>query len=372
MIPARAGASVQPDLRHYQLGPARLQGLRGRFAASGAHRLLPAPDSPAPAEALRDPGHQPAPAGRGPAIGAGRFARSLAPLAHPKRPMPMKSRLKGSPGGPQKEQPPAQEGLTGGGLRAKAVSWALCLLFLASCASTSNKPVADQGPEAFRPEVREFVIGPGDELDIQVYRHDDLRQRLRVHPDGRISFPLIGPVEASGVSIFDLQEEITRRLTQYIVNPQVSVSIIAIRSQKIFVLGEVKTPGVFSLDRPMSVVEALSAAGGFTPDAQQGNVLLIRGGNRAIPLDVRAALKSGAVKDVNLSLESNDVIYVPSMLIADVARFMRHLEAILRPIVLSETAIILAPAAWDAIRGKTEDEQVRTIIPPGPIITPAP
>lgn len=192
-------------------------------------------------------------------------------------------------------------------------------------------------------KVKEFILGPGDKIEIIVYRQDDLRRTVQIDTSGKITYPLVGDIEAGGLSIFQLRDKIRDGLSKYIVDPQVSVGVTSVQSQKIIVLGEVKNPGLFSLEAPINALEAISRAGGPTSDAKQGNVLLIRGGLKnpeLITLDIGSIL-SGHDMAQNVYLQNGDIIYVPATFIANVSRFFEHLSKIITPIVQMEGGYFL-------------------------------
>ncbi|MHC4259025.1 MAG: polysaccharide biosynthesis/export family protein [Planctomycetota bacterium] len=203
------------------------------------------------------------------------------------------------------------------------------------------------------PTVSEFILGPGDELRISVYRHDDLTQEVRIGPSGKIMCPLAGDVQASGLSIFQVRDSIRDGLSRYIVNPQVSVSILSAQSQKIIVLGEVRSPGFFPSDMPMSLVEVVARAGGVTADAEQRNVLLIRGGmeNPDVKvLNLEKVLKTGDLTE-NVVVRGGDIVYMPRSTIADVSKFFGYLSTIISPIVEGERAYLLGDEIRTGERG---------------------
>jgi polysaccharide biosynthesis/export protein len=246
----------------------------------------------------------------------------------------------------------------------------LGLIFLQACA-TVEKPaiepaVTDLAPAEStvkKPRVSDVVLGPGDVMEIAVYRQDDLNKKIQIPPDGRIFYPFVGEVQAAGMSVVRLRDTITEGLSPYVMNPQVSVAVTALRSEKVFILGEVERPGIFALEAGMSVLEAISGAGGFTPDAKWSNVLLIRNGldkPQMASLNLKETLKRGNLSQ-NVTLASGDILYVPPVFIADVSRFARHLEFILRPILLLEQGIFFWPQVSDAITGE-EVDTTRTII----------
>jgi polysaccharide biosynthesis/export protein len=192
--------------------------------------------------------------------------------------------------------------------------------------------------------IKEFTVGPGDVIEITVWRHDDLNRKLQIDPNGKIHYPLLGEVEAAGNSVNVLRDSIEEGLRQYYVKPVVSVTVGSVQSQRIFVLGEVKNPGLFPLDKPTSVLEAIARSGGFTLDAKKENVFLVRGGLDApepVKLDLQSTVEMGNVKE-NIALQQGDIIYVPATRIANVSRFFRYLQSILIPVALLTRGAVAA------------------------------
>lgn len=159
----------------------------------------------------------------------------------------------------------------------------------------------------------EYEIGPEDLLDISVWKEKDLQKEVLVRPDGWITFPLVGNIEAKGKTALQLQEEITQWLKQYIPSPVVSVSIKKIAGYKIFVIGRVNKPGDYVVGRYIDVLQALSLAGGLTPFAEEGNIKIVRKehGKETILRFNYAEVKKGRRLEQNITLQSGDVIIVP-------------------------------------------------------------
>jgi polysaccharide export outer membrane protein len=134
----------------------------------------------------------------------------------------------------------------------------------------------------------------------------------------------------------------------------VSVEVASSRRNKVFVLGEVKSPGIFQIETEMNVVEAISHAGGFTPNANMKNVLLIRGDmdNPVLKkLDVKRAFKKGDLIH-NVALLQGDILYIPSTPIANVETFFKRISNIIAPIVELERGIIFEPLLEDVFKGE--------------------
>jgi polysaccharide export outer membrane protein len=243
----------------------------------------------------------------------------------------------------------------------------IVLLIFLSC--SGHEPVRSDATEFERtmessaPDYSSpFILGPGDEIAINVWRHDDLNRTVTIDPSGVIHLPLAGEIQTSGLTLIQLREQIAQRLSKYIVNPQVDLNLSTVRSKRVHVLGEVRSPGPFILDYRMVAWEAISRAGGFTRDANRENILLIRAQEGvaqayAINIDVQSFLEKGKVPG-NIYLQNNDVVYVLPTKIANVERFMNRVNNIVGAIVTIERSIILGKDAYDVLRGEGETKAV--------------
>jgi polysaccharide export outer membrane protein len=211
----------------------------------------------------------------------------------------------------------------------------LGILVLFGCAS--NKEIqrnTETEPQQIPPiTISEYMLGFGDELEISVFRHDEMTKKVRILPDGKIQYPLVGEVYARGLSVNQLKDKLREGLLKYFVDPQVSVTVTTVGSKKFFVLGEVNHPGVFELDRPKTVIEAISDAEGFTRDAKLSYVLLIRGGPSSPTPDYKVLDLKKALKEIdmtqNVAIHQGDIIYVPISEYADAAKFFERLWTII-------------------------------------------
>ena len=122
-------------------------------------------------------------------------------------------------------------------------------------------------PQTVSPPAAEYLVGPHDVLSVVVFGEEDLKKTISLDADGTFDFPYIGRVKAGGLTARSIAEEVSRRLKNYYVNPQVSVEVAKFRSQNIFVFGQVHAPGQYPLSGNMSVMQALAAAGSPTPGA---------------------------------------------------------------------------------------------------------
>lgn len=134
---------------------------------------------------------------------------------------------------------------------------------------------------------RDYVIGAGDALAIRVYNQDPLSTRGRVRPDGKISVPLAGEVDALGRRPQDLAKDIEARLKPFVVAPAVFVSVEEVRPIQISMLGEVTRPGVVALDAGAGVLQAIASAGGTTDFADRERIFVLRKREAQPPLRIR-------------------------------------------------------------------------------------
>jgi len=157
----------------------------------------------------------------------------------------------------------------------------------------------------------DYRIGDDDELAISVYGDTDLSKTQIVRPGGRIAFPLIGEITASGRTPEELSREIAQRLTPYVRNPRVTVIVSKFNSRRLSVLGEVKTPGIVGYSSEITLLEAVSRSGGLTEDADLLGALFVRGGE-VEPVDFYALFKRGEMSQ-NVVMKSGDAVLIPSM-----------------------------------------------------------
>jgi polysaccharide export outer membrane protein len=158
-----------------------------------------------------------------------------------------------------------------------------------------------------------YRLGAEDVLEISVWREDALKREVLVRPDGGISYPLIGEVQAAGKTVNDLREEITKRLEKFVPDAAVSVTVLKTGSQRIYVLGKVTKPGEFPVGRNVDVLQALSMAGGLTPFADANGIRIMRrDGDRQTVLPFEyARIVRGEKLEQNVLLRAGDVVVVP-------------------------------------------------------------
>ncbi len=159
----------------------------------------------------------------------------------------------------------------------------------------------------------QYVIGPEDVLYIHVWREESLTRTVPVRMDGNISLPIIQEIKASGLTPLQLKEELTRRLKEFIESPNVSVTVMEANSFKVYVTGQVKTPGVYRLRSETTVLQIIPMAGGFTDWANEKKILVVRkenGKEKRIMVNYKKIMK-GDDPASNLILKSGDTVIVP-------------------------------------------------------------
>ena len=158
-----------------------------------------------------------------------------------------------------------------------------------------------------------YKVLPGDILQISVWGEEDLQGQVLVRPDGGISFPLCGDISAKNRSVVDLQKEIASRLSRYVSDPVVTVSVAEVQGNKIYVIGQVARPGFFVVNPQVDVLQALSMAGGTTPFANLNDIkILRRTGSAQEVLEFRYNdVINGRRLEQNIILQSGDIVIVP-------------------------------------------------------------
>jgi polysaccharide biosynthesis/export protein len=158
-----------------------------------------------------------------------------------------------------------------------------------------------------------YVIGPQDVLDINVWKETELTRSVPVRPDGKISLPLLNDVQAGGLTPSQLAEQITTSLKKFITDPQVTVIVAQINSQRVYILGETARPGAYPLLPGMTVLQALSSAGGFTLFANVKKIYVLRkeGGKQEKFFFNYKEVVDGKNTDQNIELKAGDQIVVP-------------------------------------------------------------
>lgn len=166
-----------------------------------------------------------------------------------------------------------------------------------------------------------YAIGIGDVIDISVWKNAELSVTVPVRPDGRVSVPLLGDVQAAGMTPRALTEDLTQRFKEFVTAPSVSVVIKEIHSRKVFVTGEVATPGAYDLQPRTKLMQVLAMAGGLTPYAKRKVVVLRDSRESRDPKDRNKAdtrmefdldgIISGKRPEFNIVLQPGDTLIFP-------------------------------------------------------------
>jgi polysaccharide export outer membrane protein len=182
----------------------------------------------------------------------------------------------------------------------------IVLAMLAIGLSVSSVAVATPAPEG-------YTLQPGDILEISVWKEPDLQREVLVRPDGGISFPLVGDVDTTGLTVKGLAAVIKKRISTYIPDPVVTASLKQMMGNRIYVIGKVNKPGEFPIIRNVDVMQALSMAGGINPFGQGDEITILRregGVQQSIPFDYDD-VESGRDLEQNIILRPGDVVVVP-------------------------------------------------------------
>lgn len=212
-------------------------------------------------------------------------------------------------------------------------------------------------PTILTPEpASEYVIGVNDLLQVSVYGYTDLAAAQAVRPDGKIAFPLIGSVQASGLTPERLQEEIAARLAEFVRQPRVTVIVAEYNSRRVISVGELNIPGIVPFGAEMSLVEGISLAGGLTANADLQGAMVVRNG-KILPVNFERLLRQGDFAH-NVMLRPNDVILVPNVS----ARRIFVLGAVRDPQVVTAKFDVSLIEAIALAGGLTRDAEQKNIL----------
>jgi polysaccharide export outer membrane protein len=159
----------------------------------------------------------------------------------------------------------------------------------------------------------EYRIGPEDVLQVFVWKNETLSRTVSVRPDGKISLPLLGDVEAAGQTTGELREVLVKRYTEFIAAPEISVIVNEVKSIKVSVIGEVLKPGRYELKSQTTVLDVVALAGGFGPFASRAKMAILRpegGKMKRIPFNFNKAVSEGGEQE-NFYLQPGDIVVVP-------------------------------------------------------------
>jgi len=172
--------------------------------------------------------------------------------------------------------------------------------------SVTPTPASGQG-------VPEYRLNPGDVVRISVWREEELLREARIQPDGTVSYPLVGSVPAADRTPGEVADTITDELEEFIPDAVVTVELLEAQGYRVYVIGEVNRPGEYQLSQPITVLQALSIAGGLTPFAGTGGIRILRtqaDEQMSIAFDYDAVAADGEMQK-NIFLEAGDTVIVP-------------------------------------------------------------
>ena len=191
----------------------------------------------------------------------------------------------------------------------KKIGWTITLMILSVLVFAPLIAAQEQADRL----VEGYVVGPGDVLDISVWKEEALNKRVTVLPDGRISFPLIGEITAGGKTVAELVKELEIRLGRYVPDVNLSLMVHQVNSMLIYVIGRVNNPGRFVLNTEVNVLQALAMAGGLNPFAKRRKIKIFRKKTQQTELfnfDYDDVAR-GRRLEQNIQLRRGDVIVVP-------------------------------------------------------------
>lgn len=202
------------------------------------------------------------------------------------------------------------------------IGMALFFLMINGCAHqgagtppvSADKPAPDQTiiVKPTGETAADYAIGPGDVLEISVWKNQDLTRQVVVLPDGTISFPLVGRFTAGGKSVAQLKAEMEKRISRYVPEPDLTIIVQQVNSMVVYVIGKVNRPGHIPLNRNISVLQALSMAGGLNIFADPQSIQIVRKsetGTLIIPFNYKAVTEDNMMEG-NIQLQRGDVVVV--------------------------------------------------------------
>jgi polysaccharide biosynthesis/export protein len=198
---------------------------------------------------------------------------------------------------------------------AMLLGYSLVTLGQSKSTDAAPKPASEDQTAPVKPATADasYVIGPEDVIHIAVWKEPDFSSTVPVRPDGKVSLALLGDVQVAGKTPGALADDLTVLLKKYVAEPRVTVTVTAINSRRVFLLGEVNRPGPVVITPAMTVLQAIAAAGGPTAYANQKKIYVLRndnGNQSKLPFNYKEAIK-GNVPEQNVMLKPGDTIVVP-------------------------------------------------------------
>lgn len=182
-------------------------------------------------------------------------------------------------------------------------------MFVVVLSSSYAIAVSSKKPDS----IPAYQVGPGDVLTVTVWKEDGLQQEVLIRPDGGMSFPLAGDIQAGGKTVSELQKIIAKKIKRYIPDPVVSIAVRKIQNNKVFVIGKVNRPGEFVATHYVDVMQALAMAGGLNAFASSNNIKILRrvnAGVKSMSFEYDE-VANGKELQQNIILKSGDVVVVP-------------------------------------------------------------
>jgi len=179
-------------------------------------------------------------------------------------------------------------------------------------AALSSSDAGTPANTATESAASQFVLGVADIIRVNVWKNVELSQTVTVGPDGFVSLPLLGDVHVAGMTAFQLARSLTTKLNSYVVNPQVTVSVVDIRSRQVYVLGQVSKPGGYPLVAPINVLQLIAQAGGLSNYANRKGITILRpspNGVQKMSFNYNNVVHGDAKQ--NITLQPGDTVVVP-------------------------------------------------------------
>lgn len=192
--------------------------------------------------------------------------------------------------------------------RTLCFSFLLCIIFLGNLPLSCNADQQDQVSMDSK-----FYLGPGDVLEISVWKDEALSREVIVRPDGRISFPLIGDVVARGRTVEQLKQAVQDKIKTYVPDAPVNVMVTKVGSPRVFVVGKVAKSGLYIMAQSLRVMQILAMSGGMTPFAKKDDIIIIRedkGAQKVFKFNYSEVADGENLKQ-NIILEPGDTVVVP-------------------------------------------------------------
>jgi polysaccharide biosynthesis/export protein len=199
-------------------------------------------------------------------------------------------------------------------VRARLVFLAVFAANLAAACSTVCPSISAAEKQTFlsvKPEEGGYVIGIGDQMQVEVWQNPNLTRSITVRPDGQITLPLVNDVQAAGDTVPQFQTRLTDKMKQFIKDPIVSITVLSFSDKRLFIQGQVRNPAAYNYTGDLYLLQAITLAGGTTPFSEGCAVIVRRKGNDFVRYDVDLSpLLTGKELKQNIALQPNDVLTV--------------------------------------------------------------